>query len=90
MVSVEEALRRLIDGAKGGIITITSTDVYKMMVNSDVDVLPPRLAEAIYATVMAIASDCVLREEDKVVRRGSRRHTLWLSVPCLRQILLSI
>jgi len=85
---IEEALRRLIDGHRGSIITITSADIYKLIVGDGYP--PPRLAEAIYATVMAIAGGCVMYEEVKAVRRGSRIHRLWLSVPCLRQILLSI
>jgi len=44
----------------------------------------------VYNAIMAIAGECVLHEEVKVVKRGSRIHRLWLSVPCLRQILLSI
>jgi len=87
---IEEALRRLIDGHRGSIITITSADIYKLVMEDGDGYPPPRLAEAIYATVMAIAGGCVVYEEVKVVKRGSRIHRLWLSVPCLRQILLSI
>jgi len=85
---VEEALRRLIDGERGNIVTITSSDIYRLIVGGDYP--PPRLAEAIYATVMAVVGDCVVREEVKRNKRGTVRHVLWLSVPCLRQILLSI
>jgi len=85
VLTVEEALRRLVERARGNVLTITTVDVYRELTGDAEGYPPPYLATAIYVAVRDIADGCVIREDVKQVKKNSRRHVLWLDVPCLRR-----
>jgi len=86
LITVEDVLKRLGEVARGNVVTVTAVDIYRLLTGDAEGYPPPYIATAIYVAVKALADGCILREEVKLVKRNSRRHVLWLSVPCLRSL----